>query len=219
MTGGRVSATGVGGLTLGSGSGWLERAFGLTADNLLAVTVVCADGRIVRASADEHADLFFALAAAAGTSASSPSSSTACTRSARSSWAGWWSTRSSAPRRLRQYRDLMDAAPDAVVRRRRAAARAAGAVRPGRLVGHPSSRSSSCTRGRWRRDEAGLAPLRGIGEPIADVVGPMPYTAVQQLLDPAYPWRLRAYFKAAFMDALSDEAIHDLVSPPTSRPR
>jgi FAD/FMN-containing dehydrogenase len=60
-TGGRVSTTGVAGLTLGGGSGWLERKHGLACDNLIAVELVTADGDMIRASADEHADLFWAL--------------------------------------------------------------------------------------------------------------------------------------------------------------
>ena len=66
VTGGRMSTTGVAGLTLGSGSGWLERKCGLTCDNLLAVTLVTADGRVVRASQDQNPDLFWAVRGGGG---------------------------------------------------------------------------------------------------------------------------------------------------------
>jgi FAD/FMN-containing dehydrogenase len=82
---GVVSVTGIAGLTLGGGLGWLNGKHGLACDNLLAAEVVVADGRRLTATAIEHADLLWGSRAAAATSASSPPSHTSCTRSGRSS--------------------------------------------------------------------------------------------------------------------------------------
>jgi FAD/FMN-containing dehydrogenase len=82
VTGGVVSTTGIAGLTLGGGLGWLMSKYGLALDNLVSVELVTADGEVVRASAEQHPDLFGAFAAAAETSGSPHPSNTGSTRSA-----------------------------------------------------------------------------------------------------------------------------------------
>jgi FAD binding domain len=91
VTGGLVSSTGIAGFTLGGGIGWLQRKHGLAIDNLVAADLVTDDGEVLHASADDHPDLLWGCAAAAGTSAWSPPSSSSCTRSARRWWPGWCS--------------------------------------------------------------------------------------------------------------------------------
>jgi len=89
---GVVSTTGLSGLTLGGGLGWLMGKYGLAIDNLLAVDLVTADGQPIRASASEHPDLFWGVREGEATSALSPLSSSSCTRSVRC-WRGWSFTR------------------------------------------------------------------------------------------------------------------------------
>ena len=93
-TGGVVGSTGISGLTLGGGLGWLMPKYGLALDNLRSAEMVMADGSVTRASADEDADLFWAIAEAAATSGLRRGSSTWSIRLARSSQVGSWRIRS-----------------------------------------------------------------------------------------------------------------------------
>jgi FAD/FMN-containing dehydrogenase len=211
VTGGRVSHTGVAGLTLGSGSGWLERMQGLTADNLLGATVVTADGDIVRTGAHEHPDLFWALRGGGGNFgvvtelqlAVHPVGPTVLGGMLIFDW-------SRAGEVLAAYRDLMQAAPDelgggAVLR----LAPPAPFV-PDDLVGEPVLAIVVAAFGEPAEAERLVAPLRAL-DPVADAVAPMPYVALQSMLDDANPHGMQNHWKAGFLDDLPDAAIDDAV--------
>jgi FAD/FMN-containing dehydrogenase len=208
VTGGRVSDTGVAGLTLGSGSGWLERRHGLSADSLVGATVVTAAGAVVHASEHEHPDLFWGLRGGGGnfgivTELEFQLHEVGPTIVAGSLFFEW--TR--AEEVLRAYRDIMDAACDdlggcAVLHQAPPAP-----FIPAELIGRPvleivvAAFSPEIADG-----EALVAPLRALG-PMIDVVGPMPYTELQKLTDPGAPHGMQGCFEAAFMDWLPDDAV------------
>ena len=212
VTGGRVSHTGVGGLTLGSGSGWLERAYGLTADNLLAATVVTADGRVVRASEDEHADLFFALRGGGGNFGIVTDFEFRLHPVGPMIAGGLiLHPLEDAETIMRAYRDLILAGPEEVGGAMALMSVPPAPFVPPELVGRRALGIIVMHTGGVEEGLAALQPIRDLGTPLAEHVGPMPYVALQQLIDPGNPWRSRGYFKAAFMDELTDGAIHDMV--------
>lgn len=211
VTGGRFSTTGIGGLTLGSGSGWLERKCGLSADNLLAAEVVLADGRVVRASAEENPDLFWGLRGGGGNFGIVTSFLYRLHRVGPIIYGGMLL---SAPDRaddiLRCFRDLMDGAPDDL----------GGAVAficappepfvPEEARGKPVVAVVLCWTGDHDEGERAVAPLREAAQPVADLVGPMPYAALQSMLDASGPKGIHAYMKAEFIEDLNDDVLAKL---------
>ncbi len=212
VTGGRFSTTGIAGLTLGSGSGWLERKCGLSADSLIAAEVVLADGRVVTASAEENADLFWGLRGGSGNFGIVTAFEYRLHRVGPIIYGGMLL---SAPDRagdiLRCFRDLMDGAPDDL----------GGAVAfisappepfvPEQARGRPAVGVVICWTGDHDEGERIIAPLRAAAQPVADLVGPMPYAALQSMLDGGGPKGIRAYMKAGFLEDLSDDALATLI--------
>jgi FAD/FMN-containing dehydrogenase len=207
VTGGRISDTGVAGLTLGSGSGWLERLHGLTADNLVSATVVTADGSMVRASAHDHPDLFWGLRGGGGNFgvvtelelALHPVGPTILGGPLVFEW-------ERAGEVLAAYRDLMRTAPDELGGCAVLQLAPPAPFVPDRLVGRPTVSIVVAAFGNLERAERLVAPLRAL-RPAADAVGPMPYVALQSMLDAGNPPGMRNYWKAAFLDELPDAAI------------
>jgi FAD/FMN-containing dehydrogenase len=218
VTGGRMSTTGVGGLALGSGSGWLERMFGYTCDNLLEAEVVTADGRVVTASARENSDLFWGLRGGGGNFGVVTRFTLQMHPVGPLVLGGMllYPAEMSATV-LKSWRDFILTAPD----------EAGGGVAfitappldfvPESLRGQPVAAVIPFYAGDPAEGQRVLAPVLEFGPPAANLTQPMPYTAMQQLIDAANPSGLPNYWRADFYDSLPDEAVDTLVEI-TGRP-
>ena len=200
-TGGTVSNTGIAGLTLGGGLGWLMGKHGLSVDNLLSADVVTADGQFQTVSADARTPTCSGrCAAAAATSASSRPSSTGCTRSTQVLGGLVVYPLGPGPRRAALLPRLL---PDAARRGR-------GLLRPAHRTraGVPVVALILGYNGPIEDGEKVLAPARQFGRPLADLVGPMPYRARQTMLDePNAMHGLHRYWRSAFTEQISDRVI------------
>jgi hypothetical protein len=212
VTGGRVSHTGIAGLTLGSGSGWLERKYGMTCASLLSAEVVTADGRVLRASADEDADLFWGLKGGGGNFGVVTDFEFRLHPVGPIVYAGMiLHPRAAAGELTRFYRDFMADAPDAAGGALALVTAPPADFVPEHARGKPACGIIVIYVGDPAEGERAFRPLLAWGEPWLTMVQPMPYTAVQQLLDPGYPWGIMDYGKADYLRALPDEAIDEMV--------
>ena len=203
-TGGLVSTTGIAGLTLGGGVGWLMGRCGLSCDNTLAYQVVTADGQQITASADEHADLFWALKGGGG-NFGVVTSITYRLHEVGTVISGMLLHPLSRAREvLAFYRDFVTAGlPDELI------VYAASITSPD---GVPMLAIIPAWSGTdLREGERVLAPLRAFGPPIADLVAQMPYVDMQHMIDAAAPYGLRSYWKSNFLSALPNAAIEAFV--------
>ncbi len=201
-TGGLITTTGIAGLTLGGGIGWLGRRFGLACDNLVSADVVTADGRLVTASADENADLFWGLHGGGG-NFGIVTSFRYRLHPVTTVLAGLIAYPIAQARDvLRRYREAIAAAPDELT------AYAALLTLPD---GPQVAAILACYSGPAERAERVVAPLRSLGQPLADTVGPVPYTVLQSMYDAGSPPGERNYWKSGFLRELHDEAIDALI--------
>jgi FAD/FMN-containing dehydrogenase len=199
---GTVRATGIAGLTLGGGVGWLSRRFGFACDNLISADVVTADGRVLRASETENPDLLWGLRGGGGNFGIVTSFEYRLHEVGTVVGGLLGHPRERARDVYRFHRDFMRSAPDEIT------AHVAQLTTPD---GHPATGIALCYSGALEDADRTLGPLRKFGPPIMDMVGPMPYCQVQSMLDPMMPPGLRNYWTGGYIDTLTDAAIDTLV--------
>ena len=205
VTGGLISTTGIAGYTLGGGLGWLMGKYGLAADNLLAVELVTADGEVLEVDAASHPDLFWALRGGGGNFGVA-TSFTYRMHPVHTIVGGLIAHRlDAAPDMLRFYREAVaDASDDlSVFAGLVHAPDGSGAKLSAMVVFHTGDRDES---------ERDLEPFKAWGAPLVVEVGPMPYPAMNTILDEAYPIGLLNYWLSSFTSGLSDELIEVAVS-------
>lgn len=201
---GTASPTGIAGLTLGGGLGWLMGRFGLACDNLVAAEIATADGRMLRASTSERPDLLWGLRGGGGnfgvvtafeyqlhplTTVLGGSITYPITQ---------------AREVFRRYREVTAEAADELT--------VYAGIQP--LVTGPAFGIAACWSGDVAAGERALAPLRRLGTPIEDTIRPRPYVDMQALLSPP-PLRVASYARSSFLRELSDDAIDVLVGRAT----
>jgi FAD/FMN-containing dehydrogenase len=207
-TGGIVSHTGVAGLTLGGGIGWLMRKHGLTIDNLLAAQVVTAEGQILRASEDEHPDLFWALRGGGGNFGVVTSFEFRLHSVGPTVLAGpiFWDA-GDVEKVLRCYRDLVRDAPDDLGTVVRFGAAPPLPVIPRDLHWRPVVMVGTCYAGPIEDGERVLRPLRASATPLLDLVGPTPYVGFQSAIDSTVAHGWHYYWKSTHLHELRDDLI------------
>jgi len=201
-TGGVVGETGIAGLTLGGGVGWLVRKHGLTCDNLLAADVVTADGQLRLANPETNEDLFWALRGGGGNFGVVTAFQYQLHEVSTVLGGLVIHPRSAARDVIRFHRDFVASAPEELT------SYVALLTGPD---GNPIVALASCYCGDLKEGERALRPLREFGAPLLDDMKAMPYTRMQGLLGPGFPWGNRNYWKSSFLRTLPDPAIDAVV--------
>src|SRR3954454_5723969 len=215
VTGGRVSTTGIAGLALGSGSGWLERKLGFVCDSLIAAEVVTADGRVVTASGTENADLFWALRGGGGNYGVVTTFTLRLHEIGPIVYGGMLVFPAQRGAEvLRAYRDFVATAPDEVGSGLAFITAPHEEFVPEPARGQPAVGIICCYAGAPEDGPAAYAPLLDLGPAMA-MVQPMPYVAVQQLIDAGNTKGRINYWTGDFYDEFPDEAVDILVDMAT----
>ncbi len=210
-TGGLVSTTGVAGFTLGGGIGWLMRKHGLACDNLVGADLVTADGRLLHVTPGEHPDLLWGLRGGGGNFGIVTRFELALHPAGPVVYAGPVFYAAGHDRELlRLFRDWAGGAPDDITALLNLTTAPPLPVIPAGWHGKSVAALIAVSAGPAYEAEAQLRAFRDTATPIADLLGPMPYTAMQSLVDPLWPKGIHAYFKATNLARLDDGLIDAL---------
>ena len=204
-TGGVVSTTGIGGLTLGGGLGWLMSKHGLALDNLLSAEIVTADGKVLTASADQNPDLFWAVRGGGGNFGVAASLEYQLHPVGPIIVGGLMAYPFEQAREvLRFFREATQSLPDEmmIVAGLIHAADGSGTKLAAMVVSHCGAREIA---------EAAVKPIQQFGTPAVNAIGPISYCELNSMLDGAYPRGALNYWKSSFLTELSDEAIDRLI--------
>jgi Berberine and berberine like/FAD binding domain len=206
FTGGVVSTTGIAGLTLGGGIGWLMGKYGLALDNLQSVELVTAEGRVLQASTQENADLFWAVRGGGGNFGVVTSLEYRLFPVGPTVTGGLiaWSF-DSARQILRFYRDFTATMPDEH-------SVAATLVHAPDGSGTKLAAMVACHCGALAEGETAVQPIKNFGSPVMDALGPVPYGKLNNMLDDGYPKGALNYWKSSFLSQLSDDAIDTMIA-------
>jgi len=205
---GNVSKTGLAGLTLGGGLGWIARKHGPACDNLLSAQVVTADGERLTASAGENPDLLWALRGGGGNFGVVTSFEYQLHPIGPEVIAGGVvHSFADAPEVFRFFADYVDSAPDELSVTASTFLAPPEFPVPSEMIGELVTMLAVCYAGDIAEGERILAPLRSFGRPLADLVATMPYTALQSGSDASYPNGQRNYWKSHYVDRLTDDMV------------
>jgi FAD/FMN-containing dehydrogenase len=211
-TGAHVSSTGIAGSTLGGGMGWLMRQHGLTIDNLLSADIVTADGQLVTASPDESPDLFWAIRGGGGNFGIATSLEYRLHPVGPLVAGGVvMYPASQAHDVLRGYREVMTNAPEELSALAAFRSAPPAPFVPEDVRGRPIVAIVACATLPTAEALRRLEPLRQLGAPVAERMGPMPYAAIQRMLDGAGAFGYRVYVRSDHLGSLDDVAIDTLI--------
>lgn len=212
-TGGIVTHTGIAGLTVGGGIGWLMRKHGLTIDNLVSVDVVTADGELVIASEDQNQDLFWGIRGGGGNFGIVTSFEYSLHPVGPTVLAGpIFFPMEQAPEVLDFYRNYITSVPDeftSVVNLRQAPR---VPFLPEDVYGQPVIAVVVCYAGSIEEGEEVVRPLKNLGSPLVDLLVPKPYTTHQSMFDATVPHGWHYYWKSWDLQTLTDPVVEQLVS-------